>query len=1012
MKIAGSRSLRGSVSEQPRAHGRLALFIGVVFLFAGDLMLSSAALASCSPSGTPDTTNTYTTGNDDVTCNEDNQPVTNSMVNLNEGNDTLTGDDDIVYSNGGFLRESNQIYFDTSAPTGGSQIVVVTGAKGDDTITLNGGDFHGQVQGNNGNDVIVINGGEIHGAVLGDGLAPAGTTGAVTSGISTGNDIVIINDGEIFGNVTLGSTGTQATNTSQHDRAFLYGGTVHGEFQNGPGTDYTFLFGGTIDSSVEMQRGSINSVIVLDGADIETFEMQNANGNFDLAINPTIYLRSGSVGAGGLEDDEFEIWGNNNSSTWIIDPVNSADPHSIDPFADDIAEAFANASPNPDPDHLLTIRGEPSEQYPNGIVAFGNGDATVSFIGADNMSDHPNLLLTSGDDDDETADAVADDDEDENEGGIPTFDGDDPNGGTPSSNDVLNVLGESTLQLADVVNFEFLNVGGGSTLALTSEDYEFGGDAPGAVFVEGGSTLWLQSPDTEFATDHFELGAPIGGASFKPSDQYAAFDPGGMLFIAGVAEKEEADADEGDEAAAADEDDEEDAEVEFVRSHATFNVGDDTFANAGTINMINGVTGDTLTINGDYESDNGNLAIDTKLGTKKSDQLIVNGPVDGTTTVYVNNSNAGNNQSTKDVTIAKAPEGGLSSNSFRLGTNAITGKREVLDGAFSYRLGVSNTKAFLYGDLLDQVPGYVTSPSVAQTHVLSEFGTLYQRMGEMRSAATAGAPLRPEVWVRGNFSQANVDAKTGWDFDSDNQNILFGLDPGGFPGVDMIRVGVFAGYGDTDATVKARTFGRAANSAVDANGWTEGIYMTYFDVQQPGVGFYFDGIIKANQLKLDIRPGARPVHANPNADTFSGSAEIGYGIAFGGGWSLTPQGQLIGITVDEESFSDAFGVNVNVGESDAVIGRLGLQLQDSIPTASGGVIAPYVVANVYSNFDGQTDSYVNGTKLASDIGVTWGSVGGGLTASLGSMLDLYGSADYKFGDIEGWDGTVGLRAHW
>jgi hypothetical protein len=29
-----------------------------------------------------------------------------------------------------------------------------------------------------------------------------------------------------------------------------------------------------------------------------------------------------------------------------------------------------------------------------------------------------------------------------------------------------------------------------------------------------------------------------------------------------------------------------------------------------------------------------------------------------------------------------------------------------------------------------------------------------------------------------------------------------------------------------------------------------------------------------------------------------------------------------------------------------------------------------------------------------------------LTASLGSMVDVYGSADYRFGDVESWNGTV------
>jgi outer membrane autotransporter protein len=174
----------------------------------------------------------------------------------------------------------------------------------------------------------------------------------------------------------------------------------------------------------------------------------------------------------------------------------------------------------------------------------------------------------------------------------------------------------------------------------------------------------------------------------------------------------------------------------------------------------------------------------------------------------------------------------------------------------------------------------------------------------------------------------------------------------------------------------------------------------------------FDGIAKVNQLDLSIRSLTRPVHANPDGDSFSGSAEIGYGFAAGDDWSITPQAQLIATDFEQENFSDGFGLDVSTDESNSLVGRLGIQVQNSIATASGGVIAPYAIANLYSNFDGETVSYVSGTRLVSDIGGTCGSIGGGITASPGTILDLYASGDYRFGDVEGWNGTVGVKALW
>jgi hypothetical protein len=35
-----------------------------------------------------------------------------------------------------------------------------------------------------------------------------------------------------------------------------------------------------------------------------------------------------------------------------------------------------------------------------------------------------------------------------------------------------------------------------------------------------------------------------------------------------------------------------------------------------------------------------------------------------------------------------------------------------------------------------------------------------------------------------------------------------------------------------------------------------------------------------------------------------------------------------------------------------------------------------------------------------------------VTAEVSQSLSLYGSAEYSFGDIEGWGGTGGVKARW
>jgi hypothetical protein len=541
--------------------------------------------------------------------------------------------------------------------------------------------------------------------------------------------------------------------------------------QNGQGPtsvdDFILVFGGDLQGTVEAQRGSVNAVIVIDGGSVEGLETQNANMTFSTPVNPTYYLRSGEVGS---EPDE--TWGNQGDEHFVIDPINSQDAAFWQDFANDPTSDFSTANintllgsgpgsapANPDLEHLLIIEAEGNVDFPEGRIALGNGNDTLDFVGAINMGDGIHNLQFG-------------DEPGENE--VPLIDGDGGDTGTPGTNDILTVAGGSQLLLGDIVNFESWNIRGGSVLALEGEEYEVGDDVtPGQVFVEGGSVLWLQAEEVEFEVEHFELGGPIGNALFKPSDQYNAFDPGGMIFIGGAEEEEEEveddivltlaedDDDEEEEEEPGEEEEEEEEELEPVE--VTFEVGGgpeaDTFVNGGTINTINRATGDVFGIVGDYQSNNGNLAIDTALGTPESDRLVVDGAVDGTTTIYVNNTAERANQEARRVVVAEALQGGLTDDSFQLGQNAITGRREVLDGAFAYRLGINDTEAFLFGDLLDQVPGYATAPSVANHHVIAEFGTLYQRMGELRRASPAGSPnpLRPSTWVRGKDAAGASD---------------------------------------------------------------------------------------------------------------------------------------------------------------------------------------------------------------------------------------------------------------
>src|SRR4029079_7454939 len=73
-----------------------------------------------------------------------------------------------------------------------------------------------------------------------------------------------------------------------------------------------------------------------------------------------------------------------------------------------------------------------------------------------------------------------------------------------------------------------------------------------------------------------------------------------------------------------------------------------------------------------------------------------------------------------------------------------------------------------------------------------------------------------------------------------------------------------------------------------------------------------------------------------DAAAYTGSAEIGYGFAFGGGWSLQPNGEITFISVDQGNYeSKAYGFDIHPEDADSAVGRLGLHLPDTIELAFG-----------------------------------------------------------------------------
>ena len=111
--------------------------------------------------------------------------------------------------------------------------------------------------------------------------------------------------------------------------------------------------------------------------------------------------------------------------------------------------------------------------------------------------------------------------------------------------------------------------------------------------------------------------------------------------------------------------------------------------NQGVIRSSSTTPGNALIINGDYTGNGGQLSLNASLGDDNSptDQLIVSGNVNGSTTLYINNVDGVGAYTDQGIEIVDV--GGVSSdNAFYLGN-------QIQIGLYEYRLYEDNESWYL-----------------------------------------------------------------------------------------------------------------------------------------------------------------------------------------------------------------------------------------------------------------------------------------------------------------------------
>ncbi len=443
----------------------------------------------------------------------------------------------------------------------------------------------------------------------------------------------------------------------------------------------------------------------------------------------------------------------------------------------------------------------------------------------------------------------------------------------------------------------------------------------------------------------------------------------------------------------------------------------------------------SLIVRGDYDSEDGSLILNSRLGNESSltDKVIFEGAVTGTTHVSVQNSKGlGALTTGSGINIIDAQNAQ---------SNAFVQKGRIAAGAYEYTLYAGYDDVYdgnwylrsIYKpvDPIDPVdpkqPDY--RAEVATNMVTS---VLASKLGLAMLGTRDDRALRQInefFWIHTFGETGKVGKNKGNTLSRHDDFLKYGpgydYNLGGVRlGADIYELekdntsstlGVYAGIGYLDSDIRGVYEGKAGKTAM--TGYTLGAYWNLTGEQ----GWYVDTVLQATRYSNIRAVSARDEMLKSGGWGLAASVEGGYPIALGDDWSLEPQAQLIYQYTSLDDGSDNFG-KTYFDDTNTVYGRLGARLNKNWKTSSGSRLTSWIRANVWSSFnvDAKTTfTTLTGTDaltLKTDMGGTWGQIGFGVSGNVSEKTKLFGSLDYNHSlggnRSQNLAGRIGLSVTW
>ena len=235
-------------------------------------------------------------------------------------------------------------------------------------------------------------------------------------------------------------------------------------------------------------------------------------------------------------------------------------------------------------------------------------------------------------------------------------------------------------------------------------------------------------------------------------------------------------------------------------------------------------------------------------------------------------------------------------------------------------------------------------------------------------------------------------------------------------GLDRWHLGVMAGYGHDSNNTRSSSTGYRSDSSV--NGYSAGIYATWYANDESHQGTYLDTWAQYNWFNNDIK-GQDIQSESYKSRGITGSLELGYThklnefVGAGGAkneWFIQPQAQAVWMGVKSDKHREAGGTFVSSDGDGNIQTRLGVRTylkgHSTGDDGKGREFEPFVEINWLHNTK-DFSTTMNGVNVSQEGARNIGEIKTGVEGQITPNLSLWGNVGIQTGD-KGYSNTVGM----